>query len=206
MRISCWFYPLPSFDSQTISYLNIYFVKFHIILQLQKYHDIIGKSTHILRFNQDTKRLDRHLQNRDKSFVVNASLGLTRFEISQLWNRLLLTKIRTLPSFSEKKKKKSEKKNIFCLIGPGTENNQQESAMKEGGNACSTVSLICLNYRKPALTKILRPLELIKAGFESWWERRRRCQSRPCCCTVVRSRRRRKENKRKQQETRRVRR
>lgn len=40
--------------------------------------------------------------------------------------------------------------------------------MKEGRNACSTVSLICLNYRKPALTKILRPLELIKAGFESW--------------------------------------
>lgn len=31
------------------------------------------------------------------------------------------------------------------------------------------LSLICLNYRKPALTKILRPLELIKAGFESWW-------------------------------------
>lgn len=41
--------------------------------------------------------------------------------------------------------------------------------MKGGRNACSTVSLICLNYRKPALTKILRPLELIKAGFvESW--------------------------------------
>lgn len=31
------------------------------------------------------------------------------------------------------------------------------------------LSLICLNYRKPALTKILRPFELIKAGFESWW-------------------------------------
>ena len=71
--------------------------------------------------------------------------------------------------------------------------------MKGGRNACSTVSLICLNYRKPALTKILRPLELIKAGFvESWGEGSVVSPGRGALSFV---RRRRKENRRKQEET-----
>lgn len=70
--------------------------------------------------------------------------------------------------------------------------------MKGGRNACSTVSLICLNYRKPALTKILRPLELIKAGFESWGGGD---VVSPGLAALSFVRRRRKENRRKQEET-----
>lgn len=71
--------------------------------------------------------------------------------------------------------------------------------MKGGRNACSTVSLICLNYRKPALTKILRPLELIKAGFESWGGGGGVVSPGLAVLSFVRSRR--KENRRKQEET-----
>lgn len=60
--------------------------------------------------------------------------------------------------------KKEQGESVFLLIDEALEtvNNQQQSRPDGEENACSGVPLICLNLRKPALTKILRPRELIK--------------------------------------------